>query len=57
MYSIFTYIGVVSGVNVGIYASPMDGLGIVKWDPLSNSNLHHSLVLQIAVEHLLGIPL
>ena len=29
MYRIFTYIGVVLGVNVGIYGSPMECLGIL----------------------------
>ena len=27
MYGTFSYMGVVSGINVGKYASPMDGLG------------------------------
>ena len=29
MYAIYAYIGVVLGVNVGIYGSPMECLGIV----------------------------
>ena len=29
MYGIFTYIGVVLGVNVGIYGSPMECLGLI----------------------------
>ena len=30
MYAIYAYIGVVLGVNVGIYGSPMECLGIIN---------------------------
>ena len=37
MYGIFTYIGVVLGVKVGIYGSPMECLGIEKHITASRS--------------------
>ena len=45
MYGIFTYIGVVWGVNVGIYGSPMECLGNIILHDLSPSPKGPSKVL------------
>ena len=37
MYAIYAYIGVVLGVNVGMYGSPMECLGIYIYDRLYGS--------------------